>query len=119
MATAFPQKAGKSRARGNGEGSKVTQFKPGNNRYRVGEAERASATASALTFNLTFWTVWNEANEKGNKTGLDALRELAATRPGQFVRLWATCSLVNFCRMKTRGVSGDMGGLGQSQRLRE
>ncbi len=30
-------------------------------------------------------TVWNEANAEGEKTGLAAIRELATTRPGQFI----------------------------------
>ncbi len=84
MATAFPQKAGKKPGRGNGEGSKATQFKIGNTVNPSGKPKGLRNHISR-DFLADVITVWNEASEKGNKTGLDALRELAATRPGQFV----------------------------------
>lgn len=83
-AKASPQKAGKKPGRGNGEGSKATQFQPGNNGNPTGKPKGLRNTVSR-DFLSDVLTVWNEANEKGNKTGLDVLRELAKTRPGQFV----------------------------------
>ena len=83
-AKASPQKGGKKTGRGNGEGSKATQFKIGNS---IGASGKPKGLRNAVSrdFLSDVITVWNEANEKGNKTGLDALRELAKTRPGQFV----------------------------------
>jgi hypothetical protein len=81
---ASPQKAGKKPGRGNGEGSRATQFKIGNNGNPTGKP-KGLRNAVSRDFLTDVITVWNEANEKGNKTGLDALRDLAKTRPGQFV----------------------------------
>ena len=79
-----PAKSGEKPGKGNGHGSKATQFKPGNTGNPTGKP-RGLRNAVSQDFLSDVLTVWNEANEKGNKTGLDALRELASTRPGQFV----------------------------------
>lgn len=60
------------------------QLKPGQSGNPAGRPKGLRNTVSR-DFLSDILTVWNEANEKGNKTGLDCLRELAATRPGQFV----------------------------------
>jgi hypothetical protein len=80
---ATPKKAAKP-GRGNGEGSRATQFKPGNT---IGVSGKPKGLRNHISrdFLEDVIRVWNEANEQGNKTGLDALRTLAATRPGAFV----------------------------------
>jgi hypothetical protein len=79
-----PQKSGKKQGRGKAPGSKATQFRPGNTGNPTGKP-KGLRNAVSRQFLEDILTVWNEANEQGNHTGLDALRELAKTRPGQFV----------------------------------
>jgi hypothetical protein len=83
-AKATPKKAAKKPGRGNGEGSKATQFKPGNT---IGVSGKPKGLRNHISrdFLEDVITVWNETNERGDKTGLDALRTLASTRPAQFV----------------------------------
>jgi hypothetical protein len=81
-----PANTGKKLGNRMPRGGEATRFKPGAE-WRGNAAGRPKGLRNVVSrdFLTDIITVWNEANEQGNKTGLDALRELAATRPGQFV----------------------------------
>jgi len=87
-----PKKAPKTkpRARPDNTGEKqvrsdiATRFQPGQSGNPAGRPKGARNVISQR-FLEDMLTVWNEPNERGNKTGIDAIREIAKTRPGQFV----------------------------------
>lgn len=60
------------------------KFQPGNSGNPSGKP-RGLRNAVSQQFLGDMLKVWNEANEEGNHTGLDAIRIVAKTRPGQFI----------------------------------
>ena len=62
----------------------ATRFQPGQSGNPAGRPKGAR-NAISQRFLEDMLTVWNEPNEAGNKTGIDAIREIAKTRPGQFI----------------------------------
>ena len=69
-----------------GKKQRGVPFKPGAE-WKGNAAGRPKGARNVISqrFIEDMLQVWNEPNEAGDKTGIAAIREIAKTRPGQFI----------------------------------